>query len=255
MPRGRRQQDTTRLQPLTLAALGEHGAFEDFAAPGSLDPEGQWAHTYRIWLVGRRRQGEASSLRVARSAPADGTVTLSVAVSITQSAGTTHETKAKIECRTDALCAPLSWQMSSVVIDAEGQPIEDSKIEQLAVVGSNGVEVTIGDSVSVRKVPEPFTSNWSLFEAVQRLAGPATKPLTFTLLEDLDLVKENQRLSFRESVEFDFGGGPVRLQGYQQIGAGILPCHYWVDEHHRLLVALSGIRAYILDTTAQERQG
>jgi len=254
MPRGRRQQDATRLQPLTLAVLGEQGVFEDFTAPGSFNPDGPWAQTYRIWLVGRRRQDEVSSLRLTRSAPADGTVKLDVAARITQSGGTTHETKATLECRTDALCTPLSWRMSSVVLDSEGQPIEDSQIEQEAVVEGEGVKVTIGESTSVRKPPAPFTSNWSLFDAVQRLAGPATKPLTFTLLEDLDLVKENQRLSFRESVEFDFGGGAVPMHGYQQIGRGILPYHYWVDGHHRLLVAFSGIRAYILDTTVEEPQ-
>jgi hypothetical protein len=250
MPRSRRQDDPTRKQPLTLAALLEYGAFEGFAAPGGFDPEAAWTHTYRIWLVGAARQRESGSLRLARSAPTNGTVTLEVAVSIKQAAGTTQQTRAEITCRTDRLCTPSAWEIDSVILDGEGQPIEASKIEQSAVVRSKDIQVTIGEAVSVRRVPRPFTSNWSLFDALQRLPGPEMEPLEFTLLEDLDLVKRNHRLSFRESIDLDFGAGPLQLHEYQQIGEGLLPYHYWVDEHHRLLVAVSGVRAYILGSTA-----
>jgi hypothetical protein len=249
MPRARRQDDPTRSKPLSLEALREYGAFEGFQAPGAFDPEGTWTHTYRIWLVGTGRDHDRGSLRIERGAPANGSTTLDVALTVRQAAGTTQDTKAKVECRTDPLCTPTSWQMSSMILDAQGQPIEATKVEQSAIVGSEGVEVTTGDVTSLRKVPRPFTSNWSLFDAVQRLPGEAAKPLQFTLLEDLELVKRGQRLSFRETVEFDFGGGAQVLHGYDQVGEGILPYHYWVDEHSRLLVVISGIRAYILDST------
>ncbi len=250
MPRARRQDDPARTKPLSLQALQEYGAFEGFQAPGSFDREGAWTHAYRIWLVGQARQRDRGSLRIERAAPANGSATLDVALTVRQAVGTTQETKAKVECRTNPLATPTSWQMSSVVLDAEGQPIEATKVDQTAVVGSKGAEVTTGDVTSLRKVPRPFTSNWSLLDAVHRLPGDEMKPLQFTLLEDLELVKRGQRLSFRESVEFDFGGGTQALHGYHQIGEGILPYHYWVDEHNRLLVVISGIRAYILDSTA-----
>jgi len=250
MPRARRQDDPTRGEPLSLEALKEYGAFQGFQAPGSFDPEGAWTHTYRIWLVGGGRDRDRGSLRIERSALANGAVTLDVALTVKQAAGNTQDTRAKVECRADPLCAPTSWQMSSVILDAQGQPIEATKVEQSATVGSEGVEVTTGGVTSVRKIPRPFTSNWSLFDAVQRLPGEAAKPLQFALLEDLELVKRGQRLSFRESTEFDFGGGTQTLRGYHQIGEGILPYHYWVDEPSRLLIVISGIRAYILGSTA-----
>jgi hypothetical protein len=246
MPRARRQDDPTRGKPLTIQALKEYGAFEGFTAPGSFDPAAAWTHTYRIWLVGGGRDRDRGSLRIARGAPVNGSLALDVALTVKQAAGTTQDTKAKVECRADPLCTPVSWEIASVLLDGDGQPIEATKMEQRAAVGSKGIEVTTGDVTSLRRVPRPFTSNWSLFDAVQRLPGEQTKPLEFALLEDLELVKKGQRLSFREQIEFDFGGGAQTLRGYHQIGEGILPYHYWVDEHGRLLVAISGVRAYIL---------
>jgi hypothetical protein len=42
----------------------------------------------------------------------------------------------------------------------------------------------------------------------------------------------------------------VRLRGFRQIGRGILPTHYWLDDEHRLIAASGGLRAFIWDNGA-----
>jgi hypothetical protein len=87
---------------------------------------------------------------------------------------------------------------------------------------------------------------------VQHLRGKDTAPLRFALLEDLDLLKPNHRLSFAETATVKAAGGSeLKLTGYEQIGEGVLPFHYWLDEQRRLLFVLSGPRAYIYDPEAR----
>jgi len=253
MPRAQ-QTDPTRGKPLTLAALRELSALDDIAPPtGDFDPNGPWKHTYQIWLVGRKASG---FLRLERTPAPDGkSATLNVEMSVAQMARTALQTNAQLDCAADPLASPRSWKIESVLLDAEGRPIELSRVNESATVKNGTIEVKAGDKTLTRTVPSPFTTNWSLFDAVQRLSGKDAKPLEFALLEDLDLVKENQRLSYWQDAQIELGGKTIALHGYQQIGAGILPYQYWVDDQHRLLFAISGVRAYILDPKAPERMG
>ena len=97
--------------------------------------------------------------------------------------------------------------------------------------------------------PERLTSNWSLLDALQRLAADDTQPLTFDMLEELDLLKPNQRLVRRHATEVELAGQPVRLEGFEQTGRGILPYAYWRDDQSRLLLAVGGMRACLWDAS------
>ncbi len=92
-------------------------------------------------------------------------------------------------------------------------------------------------------VGERVTSNWSLFDAVQRL--PEEACLHFTMLEDLRLLRREQRLAPEAAVELAFANRTVSLRGFRQTGEGVLPIHWWRDEQGRLLLALGNVRAYI----------
>jgi len=251
----KRKDDASRTMPLTLAALRQHGALEDLSLPvGRFDPRGEWRHTYQIWLVGNRARRIGGVLQLGRSAAAgNGSVTLKVDMSVVQLAGTIHRTKATLQCAADPLATPRSWQIESTIVDSSGKPLDVTTVAESARVKDGTIEVTAGTRKFVRNVARVFTSNWSLFDAVQRLSGEETKPLEFALLEDLDLLKEGQRLSYWKTMDFELGGRTLRLHGYQQIGNGILPYQYWVDDQHRLLFAISGVRAYLFDPEAPNR--
>jgi hypothetical protein len=249
----KRRQDITRTQPLTLAALREYGELDGFRAPGSFAPDGQWKHTYRIWLVNRRDYGFLSIER--RPSSDGGSVTLDVEVSVQQAAGTVHQTRSRIQCADNALSTPQSWEIESEILSSDLQPIEVTRVREDAKVKGGKLSITAAGRSLNREIPAVFTSNWSLFDAVQRLPGKEAPTLEFALLEDLDLLKQRQRLSYWQSTGIDIGvdgGDSLQLTGYQQIGAGILPYQYWVDDQHRLLFAISGIRAYIFAPNAQK---
>ena len=238
--------------PLTLDSLVDYGAFGGFIPPvETFDPDGAWENRYRVWLYSASNQG---TMRLTRSAtPPSQTGVLNVEQSVIQSPGSVHQTSAQIQFVADALSTPQSWQIDSVILDLNSQPIEKSRVLETGSVTGGQIQVIANGRTLLRPAPAVFTSNWSLFDAVQRLPGPATTPLEFDLLEELDLLKTGQRLSYQESRTLDVNGNNLSLIGYHLIGEGILPYEFWVDEQHRLLIALSGLRAYIYDRIRIEK--
>jgi len=47
------------------------------------------------------------------------------------------------------------------------------------------------------------------------------------------------------------GGRDVRLHAYSQVGRGIVPWVYWVDEQGRLLFIVAGLEGYVLNAQAK----
>ncbi len=251
-----KHRDQARGRPLTLESLKAYGALRGFAPPaGAFDPAGPWQHTYRLWLVGSPMNRYRGFVEIRRGAPAgDGTVGMEVSRHLLMSHHPAlHVTTVKLKCATDALCTPRSWTLQAETRDIDGKPIALSRVAESASVKGKAVEVTRGDRRFVRPVPTPFTSDVCLFDAVQRLPRDKTRPLTFALLQDMDEVKEDQRLSYRERIRFELGKEASALDCYQQIGRGILPYRYYVDGQGRLLLAISGTRAYILDPKVGEQ--
>jgi hypothetical protein len=236
-------------QPLTIPFLKELGALDVLRPPdGALDPTGAWRHTYRLWLVQPWHSGGA--LTIARKPLPEGKVELTVHAAIAERGGFERKTHAVLTCAADALSTPLSWTLDTQALDLEGRAVARVAVKEEGTLSGGELTVRFGDQTRRTQVPTPVTSNWSLLDAVQRLPGEAAKPPEFALLEDLDLLKPEQRLTFRETTTVTLGGRPIRLRGTQQIGRGILPWQYWVDDSGRLLLAFSGVRALIYDPGA-----
>jgi hypothetical protein len=237
-------------QPLSLEALVDLGALDGFVAPtGSFDPEAGWELRYRLWLA---KKGDAGTLKLTRPATAPGGAgVLTVEQSVTQSSGVVHETDVTIDFVADALSTPQSWEIDAVIVDASN-PIERTRVSRSAVVVGGEIRETVGGSEFVRPAPTTFTSNWSLFDAAQRLSGASTSPLEFDLLEDLDLLKESQELVFRETRLFDVNGQTLSLTGYEMIGRGVLPLQLWLDDQRRPLFVFSGVCAYIVESVRND---
>jgi hypothetical protein len=75
------------------------------------------------------------------------------------------------------------------------------------------------------------------------------------MLEDLRLRREKQSLAPEDETVVETAAGPLHLYGFRQLGAGISPTHYWLDEHGRLLLALGKMRAYIWQDESSRRSG
>jgi len=241
-------------KPLTPDALKECGVLDEVSAPqGGFDPNGAWTQTWRLWAVGS--DTHRGIVEITRTVSDNrGTVGLHLnqyTLLVTYYAQ--NEIVADLECRADALASPQSWHIKSRTIDlVSGNEFESANVEEKAIVRNGTIRVRSAGGSFTREAPETFTSNWSLFDTVQRLPGERTTPLKFDLLQELDELKTGHQLRFREKTSIRYAGKTVPVTCYLQLGRALLPYRYYVDEHHRLLLIVGGSRAYILDAAARD---
>jgi len=261
----------------TLNVLGP--ALAEFQPPtGAFDPAGDWTHRYGVWTVGQRGCARVGHVGLARSVGKDGTAVLRLEYVKTYSGAFQGRTMASIQCRADRLATPLSWTASVESLTPKGARVPNTAIQTTGRVAGKALALTSGKARRTLPLPEAYTINWSLFDAVQRLPRGAFEPLRFALLDDFDEVKPDQRLAWWQTATVTLGGrrvqkpvwerlekGRIRrtvwategaravtLHGYVHTGPGIVPVVYWVDEAGRLLFVVAGIEAYVYEPLEAE---
>ena len=221
---------------LTPTLLGELGGVDKFPrTPASFKPDGNWTNKYRIWTChGYRESGNQTvgSLRIERSSASKGTFLLKVRREVIQTDELTNVIDATVRCRADRLASPRQWKVSSRFMGADQREIPALSNDEQGGIAEQAGRVT-GD--------------WCLFEAVQRLEFDKRTSLSFDLLEGMSLSKTGQHLSYRGTFPTKTGAEGRTLHCFSQLGHGILPCEYWLDDRHRLLAVISMNKAYILD--------
>jgi hypothetical protein len=163
--------------------------------------------------------------------------------------------------------------MTAGTFTRDGDGVPGTRIEKSAV--TDGGALRIADSAGTRstEVHSPYTLNWALFDAVQRLPRQGFSPVRFTLLDDLDEPKPGVTLALGDPVELMLGGvrvqetryetlergrirqtywaregdQPVRFHTYHLVGPGTVPWIYYVDPRGRLTAAVAGLEAYLLE--------
>jgi len=231
-----KQQRTIVGENLTPTLLAELGGLDKFpSTPTDFKPDGNWVNTYRIWTChGYRESGNENvgSLRITRKIDSKETFVLEVRQEIIQTGGLTNVIEGTIKCRNNQLASPVEWRLSSRFEGPEGKVIPR--------LGSRNHGVA---TESVTRT----TGDWCLFEAVQRLAFDKESSLSFDLLEGMSLSKLGHRLFYRRTYPMKTDGQSIPLHCFAQLGSGILPYEYWLDNRHRLLVVISMNKAYVLD--------
>ncbi len=225
---------------------------------GPFDPDGEWEHAYVVYPIyahldvtghawSEKQKGILSLKR--RPLPGGTGSALEVVSEVTfldWLPTRTQRTTANITCSADALATPTSWELDSVALAAEdGSPVPLSEMHESGALNNGTVELAFEGGGRTFEVADHVTSNWSLFDALQRLPRDATPDVEFDMLDDLRLRREKQRLFSEGATTVETAAGPLRLYGLRQLGAGISPIHHWLDEQGRLLLALGKMRAYI----------
>lgn len=231
-----KQKTTIVGENLTPMLLKELGAVDNFApTPVNFKPDGNWVNTYRIWTChGYRESGnqDVGSLRISRRAGSNETFTLEVRQEVVQTDGLTNVIDATAECRNDLLASPVHWKLSSRFLGKDGDDIAELSSSK--------------DSKGYQQADQT-TTDWCLFEAVQRLAFEKQRFLSFDLLEGMSISKPGHRLSYQGTLTMKTGDRDMLLYCFIQLGSAILPCEYWLDDLHRLLAVISMNKAYILE--------
>jgi len=236
-----KQKRTIVGSPITLSMLVELDAFTELLpATENFSPAGNWMHSYRIWTChGYRESGNenAGFLRIERIGNSGETFVLNVHQEIVQTDAITHIIDGKIKCRNNQLASPVEWRLKSEFIGADGKHIS---------------ELLSSDNGKAAEGAERTTSDFCLLEAVQRLAYDKDGSVSFDLLEGMRLSKPRHRLYYRGVYPIKMDGQVIPLHCFVQLGSGVLPYEYWLDDRHRLLAAISMNKAYILDEQAEQ---
>jgi hypothetical protein len=213
------------------------------------DPHGDYTHTYALCTILGGNFGEEGELRLRRTRVEDGTAVLEVDVRREGTSNFHHFTTARILSRNDQLSSPISWEWSTKIApDADAPGLLFTGLSRSGSANENGVAFE-GKEQPGAPLPGAYTTEYSLFDAVQRLAGPFD-PVQFTHIDRLDAVQPDHTLRYEGEAQIDLAGQPQTLRAYTHLGPGILPAVYWVEESGRLLFVLVGQEVYVLKEAA-----
>jgi len=240
---------------------------------GPHDPAGDWQLAYRVYSLGATHgmYGSLGRVFLTRQRRGDGLFSLQVKCEKPASGQFVAKLTAQIDARPERLPMPVRWSWQSEIVDRDGKRVEGTGLERSA--SATETEIIFGNPARKRPRPKACTLNWLLMEAVGRLPREAFDPLQFTLIDDFDQFKPGGMLSYGQSGPVVLGDRPtrqthieelpkgrihkttsamaggraVRLHAYHQVGEGTVPWVYWVDDQGRLLMAVSGVEAYVLE--------
>ncbi len=226
-----------------------------FSPPkGNFDPSKPWRQSWGVYSVARIGKAggpRTGRLTLVRRAGQDGKVAIDVEYG-RQLIGGRHKVAGAIEIRPNSvLSTPVGWWFESRLLDAAGKTIANTKMKKTGLLKEDDILITCGQDVQKIKVTGPCTTNWSLFDAVQRLPREKTKPQRFTLIDHFDQIKPGYLLSYRKTMDVSLGGQKLRLVAYDQVGRGNVPWVYWLDRQGRLLFIVAGLEAYVLESSEQ----
>ncbi|MFC1764943.1 hypothetical protein ACFL6U_23090 [Planctomycetota bacterium] len=239
--------------PLTPEMLDKLGALKTLSTAYAA-PSDQWTDTYRIWAChGYRESGNehVGFLKIQRApSKSESVFVLHVTQEINNDEGIVHVLDTSIQCQADSLATPIKWRMKSEFHDSKGKIVRDLGTEHIGRVHGNTIEIkTLGKT---RRMPTsgPFTGEWCLLEAVQRMPYTEADSISMDVLKEMDLLLENHRIVYKGQDTVTIGGATMVLHHFQQWGRGMLPYDYWLDQHHRLQMFVTLSIAYIRDETA-----
>jgi hypothetical protein len=236
-----KKQRTIVGSPLTPTLLKKLDALNKLPfTPEDFKPDGNWVSMYRIWTCHgyRERSNEnVGFLRIERIGSSGETFVLNVHQEVVQTDAIIHIIDGTIKCRNNQLGSPVQWKLQSRFIGTDGKHIP---------------KLLSNDNGKAADGVEKTTSDFCLFEAVQRLEYDKDTSVSFDLLEGMRLSKPRHRLFYRGFSQMEMVGSDIPLHCFVQLGSGILPYEYWLDDRHRLLAVTSMNKAYILDDKAKQ---
>lgn len=226
------------------------GGVNQIALPvGLFDPAGSWQHRYGVYSAAGKLS-QVGELRLERQVQASGRVLLDMRYQKSLSGGR-QTISAKIHLAADSpLSTPEDWSFVARVMGPEGRTIENTQIKKSIRVQEGVLKIDDASGQRIEPVRGNYTLNWALFDAIGRLPAEIFDPIRFTLVDHFDQVKPNHTLRFRASTDVTIRGKPQTLRAYDQVGEGIVPWVWWVDQRGRLLAAVSGLEVYLLQPTA-----
>ena len=239
--------------PLTPEMLFQLGEMPDYSSDSKpFDPTKEWNNHYRVWTChGYRESGnmDVGFLQIQRGVTGpDKRFELLVHQEIKNEGGTYNRLVVKIDCLESDISRPIKWDYISTVLDTDGKEDKTLTVNIKGRISDGKIRWTrngLNTEISYDVHP---SCDWCVYETIQRRAKQFAGNLTFDMLEGLERLKPGQQLLDRNKTNVETGDSTRRLHRIDQIGTGILPFEYWIDESSRLCLMSSMNKVYILDT-------
>ena len=245
--------------PLDPITLGMTEAYDEFPkAPAEFNPHGEWEHSYRIYGIHgykthpRSINATMGFLRIVRKNLTNNKLQLNITKLSMGDRGNVHELSCEMICEKDALGTPLSWTINNRFYDYYGQERKNVSYAEKGSAESGTVNIwkkNIRSSISVNK---HFTSDWSLFEAVQRMDKSETTSKPFDVLFGLSVLRQEHRLIDRGKFIYAKDGDMREFDLLHEIGPGMVPYEYYLDDSHFLLAVFTMNVVYFYDPVAED---
>lgn len=232
-----------------FALSGVKGLTNEYVPPPfeRFDPDGSWTQTYAMYVLIPRESIRVGEFTLVRQPQGSNTFTLGVYPRRLSVSGFSQFERAELHCRSDALASPVTWVFDSKLARKASDPPYLQSGRRFTGMVRNGV-LMIRDNIRTTRTPlhGAYGSEWTLLEAVQRLPRQHTRTLSYTLIKQFATPEPFHTLAYRDLVTIDLKDGPLKLHSYCDIGSGVIPTTYWVDEHNRLVFVCSGLQVYAL---------
>lgn len=232
--------------PITPSLLHKEGILDVTIPKGEFNPEGEWEQTWKVWFPGRGKKNSGSGFLKVKKDFTDNQSKINYKVGqlISENDKWFHFTKAEITAGNNLSGTPIECESGSQFFTSSQKGSKNLKELNLyqKEFGSNHPE-----SQSMN-----LTSSFTLFDVVQRMSVKGINQINFTLLDELDKVKRKHSINFSKETTIQFGGSPTLVRCYEELGEGLLPMKYYVDSQGRMLLAISGMRVYILSPGCED---
>ncbi|TAN37828.1 MAG: hypothetical protein EPN23_04755 [Verrucomicrobia bacterium] len=241
------------MQPRDWNALGQRvGGW--FPPANTFDPASAWTLTYTHegltpgrdgWLGGQ----PGGSLIVAHTPhPAGRHIKITEQI---DTVGTSTTTMAEFHCANDTLLTPRRWNLD-IHWESKMPLVSVAGLDQKRAgrVENNELVLTAAKEHR-RRAPQHWTASWLLFAVLPHLPFASETRLHFDLLEEAELFKPDQQLTYIGKQPLALGGKNLSLHVFEQVGRGVLPTRWWLDDQHRVVLAASERHAYLLDARAK----
>jgi hypothetical protein len=255
-----RSKALTSLQyPLSPGLLAQLGAIDDLPEEGLEAGAQSGTASYVMWSTyghwnphdGNRIFG---CLRLARAMGEGSNIKLAIEQKVLTRDKTLEMLRTEAVCQGDALATPISWEQSVYVEKYPSSAPERWSTEKVELRDGE-LHVSAGGRDFVRQAAGEggIASNWGLLDAIERLVMGEGQELHFSMMEELKYWRGGHRLRYDGLCSADFDRGERVMHRYTQIGSGVHPITYWLDEGRRLRLAYTGRFAYIRDGAAESK--
>ena len=143
-----------------------------------------------------------------------------------------------------SITAAKSWTLRRAFYSA-GKLMPETAVEKRFTADHQSLRVETSGKTRRIGLRTPAVPGWALFLSFETLRKTA-EPFRFTLVEDGDSVKEDQKILYARTLDREWNGKPLKLHEFHHTGVGMMPQIYWTNDDGLLLFSWTALTSWVL---------